>query len=185
VLIELVTSTPLTNLDVTIPIPSTRLTSFALSNLVSGLATANFDPGTPGQIRLTFTALAGQSLAGTQQLARLHFTAPAGQGSAIVPLVFAGATVARQQSGLAPSLLLNSGRAVIVNGQPLLEAAGGVPPVLTLYGKTGTNYVIEATANPANAASWTPWQTVTLSNISGTYLVPGTNGPLIFYRARQ
>ncbi len=186
VALELITSTLLTNVDLTVSFSASRLNTLSLSNLIPAVADASLDTSSPGQARITLAALPGQTLSGTQLVARLHFNATPGQGSAFVALPMNSVSGARSQPGLAPGVVLNSGRAVVVNGQALLEAASASPALLTVYGKPGTNYVIETTATPATPASWTTWQLLALTNITETVpAIPITNSPLIFYRARQ
>jgi hypothetical protein len=187
-LIDLASTTPLTNVTFSVLLPTDRLTALTVDNLVPARASGTVDLSQSNIVALTFTALPGQSLSGTQQLARLNFTAPEGQSSAFVPLNFSGISAVRTQPGLAPTVLHNDGRAVVVNGQPLLEAhlASLGARTLTLYGLIGTNYMIETSSIPANPISWAPWHSMTLSNLFGTTGADeGTNAPLIFYRVKQ
>jgi hypothetical protein len=55
---------------------------------------------------------------------------------------------------------------------------------LGLSGRTGTVYMIERKTNLADALPWQPWLPVTLSNTSQTIDL-GTNGPSLFYRAKE
>ena len=183
--VQFAATAPLTNLMFTVRLPTDRLTALALDNLVPSLASATLDVAQPGRALLTFAALPGQTLSGTQQLARLHFTVVAGQGSAFLPLQLSDVTGLRAQPGLAPGVLLNHGRGIAVEVQPLLEALNiGGARTLTLYGRAGTNYVIESAASPAG-----PWQlqySVTLTNLLYSLdASAGTNAPAIFYRARE
>ena len=178
----------MSNLTFAISLPSDRLTTLSLQNLVPTIANATLDASTPNVALLTFTALPGQSLSGTQQLARLNFTAAPGQTSTFIPLELGNVSGQRAQPGLAPTLLLNNGRVVMVDGQPLLEAArsylDGVR-WLTIYGRSGSNYMIETSTNPANPAAWQSWRVVGVTNLVGTTTADaGTNGAIIFYRAR-
>jgi hypothetical protein len=186
--INVVCSAPLSNLTFAISLPSDRLTTLSLQNLVPAIANATLDASTPNVALLTFTALPGQSLSGTQQLARLNFTAAPGQTSTFIPLELGNVSGQRAQPGLAPTLLLNNGRVVMVDGQPLLEAARSYldgARWLTIYGRSGSNYMIETSTNPANPAAWQSWRVVGVTNLVGTTTADaGTNGAIIFYRAR-
>jgi hypothetical protein len=184
VLIEFVSTAPLTNLTFAVQLPSAKLTDLAVEDLVPWLVWAALDTSQPDRAVFTFTALPGQSLAGTQQLARLHFTVAAGQRSAFLPLQPGEVVAQRAEPGLEPSVLLNSGRVVAVDGEPLLEALrnGGVR-IITVYGRPGTNYMLEISTN--FPALWQPWQSLTLSSLVGSIDASAhTNLPLIFYRAR-
>jgi hypothetical protein len=187
VTIDLASSTPLTSVAFSLSLPAGRLTSLSLENLVPDFALEALDLSQPNVAAISFTVLPGQLLSGTQQLARLHFTAPIGQNSAFVPLVLSGITGQRAQAGLAPTVLSNNGRVVVVNGQPLLEASLDSigARTLTLYGWPGTNYFIQTSSVPAFPASWANWRSIILSNVlQATEANAATNG-VIFYRARE
>ena len=185
VIIELVATAPVTNVAFNVLLATDRLTTLTLDNLVPALATASFNNALTDAVGVSFAALPGQVLSGTQQIARLNFTAAAGQTSAFVPLQFNNVSGTRAQPGLAPTMLANDGRVVVVGEQPLVEAllVGGVR-TLSLYGKPGTNYMIETTATPAIPASWTPWRSLLLSELLGT-TPADAGGPSIFYRAKE
>ncbi|HEY0550610.1 MAG TPA: hypothetical protein VGF13_13480, partial [Verrucomicrobiae bacterium] len=129
--------------------------------------------------------LPGQFLIGTQELARLHFTAALPQSSAFIPLQLRDVFSQQAQPGPAPTVLANDGRVVAVNGEPLLESFRvGDTRSLTLYGKPGTNYLLETSSNLS--ASWQPWQSVTLSNLFQSIDANAhTNLPLVLYRAHD
>jgi hypothetical protein len=185
VIIELVATAPVNNVAFNVLLATDRLTTLTLDNLVPALATVSYSNAFAGALGVRFAALPGQVLAGTQQIARLNFTAAAGQTSAFVPLQFNNVSGTRAQPGLAPTMLANDGRVVVVGEQPLVEAllVGGVR-TLSLYGKPGTNYMIETTATPAIPASWTPWRSLLLSELLGT-TPADAGGPAIFYRATE
>ena len=184
--IDLTASAPLTNLSFTVALPPGRFSSVTLSNLVPAVANASLSFPVVDVATVQFTALPGQTLGGTQLLARLNFTAAPVQSSAFVPLHLDSVATQRATPGLAPTALLNDGRLVIVNGQPLLEAALGTggARTLTLYGKPGTNYVIETTGTPANPVSWTPLLNRTPASLQETISI-GNSSAVIFYRARE
>ena len=184
--IDLTASAPLTSLSFTIALPAGRFSSVTLVNLVPATADASLSFPVADVATLQFTALPGQTLGGTQQLARLNFTTVPVQSSAFVPLHLNSVAAQRATPGLAPTALLNEGRLVIVSGQPLLEAALGTggARTLTLYGKPGTNYVIETTGTPASPASWTPLLSRTPASLQETIPI-GNAAPTIFYRARE
>jgi hypothetical protein len=100
-------------------------------------------------------------LIGTQQLAWLHFSTVCTQSSAFVNLEIPD-TIGTQPDGtLARNFAPQAGRVVVIGAEPLLEAYMGTNghPVLVLYGQIGTNYVVQATADLSDPASWqTAWQ---------------------------
>ncbi len=184
--IDLVASTPLSNVTFSILLLTDRLTALTLENLVPAVATLELDISQTDVVGISVAALPGQFLSGTQQFARLHFTAPAGQSSAFVPLKLTAVSAVRAQPGLAPTALLNNGRVVVVNGQPLLDAHLDSPGAraLTLYGRPGTNYMIQTSSIPSLPGSWADWHSMTLSNLLET-TGANTNTPTIFYRAKE
>ena len=185
VLLESTASAPLTNLQLTLLLPTNRLTLPVVENLVATLATVAADDSQPGRVVLNFSALPGQWIVGTQILARLSFTAAPEPASAFVPLLLETVSAARATPGLAPSFLLNHGRAVILNREPLVEAlTASNTRTLVLYGHPGSNYVVETAASVTG-----PWQ----SRPNGTHpalfttfdISNGTNVATLFYRARE
>jgi len=170
-------------------LPRERLTGLMLENLVPGRGQMILDLTPVDGVLLGFTALPGQTLIGTQQLARLHLTAAPGQQSAFIPIEVSDLLVARAQAGLSPTILLHSGRATVIGTQPLVEAT--VDEVtgmrwMTLFGIPGRTYRLEQSIGPATDAFWPLWQTITLSNLWQTVdASQSTNAPMIFYRARE
>ncbi len=185
ILIESISTVPLSNLAFSVLLPTDRLATLALEDLAPSVVSGALDASQPNRISLTFAALPGQSFTGTQQLARLHFTAVSQQTSAFIGLqpIEVAATLA--EAGPAPTLLANEGRVVTVNGQPLLEAfQTGSGRVLALYGRTGTNYLLETSIN--FGVSWQSWQSVTLSNLLQFIDASvHSNAPAILYRALE
>lgn len=184
VFLQLACSAPLTNIGFKILFPAERLGEIDLENLLPASATTTADTSQAGEVVLTFAALPGQQLAGTQDLARLHFTVTAGQSSAFIPLQVSEVAAVRAQEGLAPTLLSNHGRVVAVGAQPLVELHSSTNArTLTLFGHTGVSYAVEHSTNVSSG--WSDWSTITPENLIGTADVSGDSGNLIFYRARQ
>ncbi|HMJ92332.1 MAG TPA: Ig-like domain-containing protein [Candidatus Acidoferrum sp.] len=183
-IVTLVCSTRLTNLNLAVLLPTARFVDLAVENLASSIATVS-SASAPEGMSLTFAALPGQFLSGTQQLARLSFTAAAGQTSTFAWLDFGSVTPDRAEPGLAPSVLRNSGRVVVVANQPLVEAsiASGVRS-LAVFGRPGVQYLIEMSADPSDPGSWSPWNTVTLPALSGSFTIEA-GASNIFYRVRE
>ena len=183
VILQAVSTAALTNLAFEILFPAERLEALALENLLPAIATASIDTNTPGRIALVFNALPGQVLLGTQAIARLHFTATSGQRSAFVPLRTGSVSVERADAGLAPSLIVQHGRIVVVNNESLIEASQTpTNRTVTLFGKPGAAYTIEAAT--AVVGPWLPWRQVTVTNLVELLdASEGTNAPNAFYRA--
>jgi hypothetical protein len=185
--IDVVTTAPLTNLTFAVA-RKTALINISVENLIPAAASAVFEVANPDQVALTFAALPGQMLAGTQRLARLHFSTPGGQPSAFVSLHIPYLFGERATAGLAPSSILNDGRVVLIGNQPLLEARSGPGGlrVVSLYGHPGKSYSVEISTVPENSGSWQPWRSVELSDfLHSIDATEGTNFPSNFYRARE
>jgi hypothetical protein len=182
--IQFDSSVALTGVEFTLELPTARLTSFEMENLVPSLATASLVITQLDRVTISFAALPGQFLMGSQQLARLYFTL-APQSSAFVPLSIGFMGASLPPGGTAYSFLRHDGRVVAVDGQPLVESfqTNGTRTVV-LYGKPGTTYLLETSINLG--ASWQLWQFVPLSGLSQFVDASGhTNFPMIFYRAQD
>jgi hypothetical protein len=176
----------LTALQFTVRFPDTRLGNLWLEPLAAQLTGATLDTNAPGSALVSFTGDAGQPIQGSQTLARLHFTAAQGYHSAFVPLELLNPSYTRATAGLQPTVLLNNGRAVVIEAEPLLEALSATNQThsLFLYGHFGVAYTIE-TSTGFDPISWTTWQPVTLTNLFQNIPLTNSTTSSIFYRARD
>jgi hypothetical protein len=167
--IHLVSSVRLTNLDVTVGLPTDRLVNPLVAAFVPEICSATIAeggrdglPGRPSQspnaagpavqpYLLSFATCSNQFLMGTQQVAWLQFTAVPDQPSAFVTVQL-GESVGTQPDG-APvtNYTAQAGRVVVVCEQPLLEAfvSTNGQPALMLYAQSGTTNVLETTTSLA------------------------------------
>jgi hypothetical protein len=187
--LDVFSSADLLNLHFVLKYPENRLANAWLEPLIPETATASMQAAGANRATLTFTAMDGHTLKGTQHVARLHFTAAPGQSSAFLPLSFSAMDAQVRPAEVEPTLLLNDSRVVVLGTQPLLEARNkpGNQHEVTLYGKRGTNYVIEYTTNLVNGALWRPRGTIfgsSLTNLSQSTIL-NLPAPPVFYRARQ
>jgi hypothetical protein len=175
---------PLTNVNFSVHLPFDRLASLALENISPSLISTLTTGSIPDRVILNF-AMPGQSLIGSQELARLHFTLVSTQSSAFIPLRPIHAFALQEAPGFALTVLTNDGRVVVINREPLFESfQTGSTRSLALYGRQGSNYLLETSGNLG--ASWQPWQSVTLSNLlQFVDASVHTNAPIIFYRAQD
>jgi len=178
-------SSGVTNLSAFLYAPPNQLTNLALSALASELRSGTLTPQGPGLSKLSFSTTNGQILQPGQVLAHLNFTAISNQPSAFVPLLISN-VISFQTNGLPLTrTLANAGRAVVVGSQPLLEAAASTnpEPALTLYGQTGSNYLVQAALSPVGQPSrWQFFWQDTLTNLSQA-LPPPTNASFLFFRS--
>ena len=184
VLLESTASAPLTNLQVTLLLPTNRLTLPVVENLAPTVAALATDDSQPGRVVLNISALPGQFIVGSQTLARVNFTAASEPSSAFVPLTLEAVNAARATPGLAPSILLNHGRAVVVNREPLVEGfATSNDRTLVLYARPGGRYVLELAYELTGL-----WHEVLdfSPGLTTTFAIGGDAGaPAIFYRVRD
>ena len=163
-----------------------RLTVEALDPAQASVTLQTLDPQT---IALTFTATTGQSLIGTQRLARLRYTAVAGQISAFVPLHFTTLSETRLTPGQPATPLAVDGRIAVIGFQPLIEAVRSSTGArsLTLYGTPGTTNAIQQTTNLFNASAWTLRGNVTMGTnlVRTSALSSSASIRFIYYRLRQ
>lgn len=177
-----------TDLSIVLDIPPRYLGDLALQALLPGIdpASATVTPQTAATFVLHLAASAGQTLLGSNQIAQLAFTAVANQQSAFVPLTVLPFTATLTDGSVVTNRPAQSGRAVVIGPQSLLEAGCNADGTcsLTLYGKPLTGYAIEYTTNLANPTAWTPL-TSTVSPVSMVAPVQGLvpAPPQIFYRA--
>ena len=187
--IDIFSSAALLNLQCVLRFPQDRLADAWLEPLQPEIASATMQAAGANAATLTFTVMPGQTLQGTQRVARLYFTATAGQASSFVPLDLDSMNAAVRAAGVEPTLLLNDGRAVVVGARPLLEARTkpGNQREITLYGRRGTTYVLEYTTSLTNGVAWRPRGTIpgsSMTNLTQTLLL-GLPAPPVYYRARQ
>ena len=183
--IEIYSTAAFSNLHFVVQYPDNLLTNLWIESVVPELSTATLQASSATSASLQFTATAGQSLVGTQQLARLHFTAVPGQSSAIAPLNGETLNLTTVAPDASPTPLVNNGRAVVVGARSLLEARirNGTVRELTVYGRTGVVYTVEVTTNLVNGP-WTRVGSVTTTNLSRTLGVGNVQLPSRYYRAR-
>lgn len=183
VLIWFDSTVALTNLSFELRLPVERFADVSFENLSPSVTNIVLEGSFPPYPFFPhFFALPGQSLIGSQQLARVHFTLVATQASALVPLQPRDVFISPQELNSPPTLLANDGRVVVVSEEPLLESfqTNGVRS-LTLYGKPGRNYSLEISTN---LSSWQFWQLVTLTNLFQTIDASAhTNLSTVLYRA--
>jgi len=152
--------------------------------------TAALTQRTDGGWDLVFAPPAGQWLQGTQELGRLQFLVLSNLPSAMVYLQVSQIK-AEGVGTLITNLFAYNGRVVAVENEPLLEAlaANELSPSqssqLIIYGKPGSNYVIESAIDSSSAMNWEPWLTNQLDGLFRVFQdVSITNQPL-FFRAYQ
>ena len=183
--VDIVSTEELGGLQFVLQFPDNLLSNLWLEPLSPDRVTASLQSAGANAAALNISAMPGQSIFGTQHLARLHFTSVPGQSSSFAPLHVDSFAIATAAANSSPTELINDGRAVVVGAHSLLEARlrDGVFRELVLYGKTGVVYTVEFTTNITNT-TWTRLGTVTTTNLSKTVSVGNGQLPTRYYRAK-
>jgi hypothetical protein len=147
--IDLFTSAQLLALQCELQLPESRLSNVVVEQVAPQLASVAMQMLGSNSAALTFLPAAGQTLYGTQQLARVWFTPVAGYPSAFLPLPLEVVERTTMEPGLQPTLLVNDGRVAVIGAQPLLDAHFNSlnRRELTVYGNRNVSYTVQQTTN--------------------------------------
>ncbi len=181
-------SVAITNPFFALEYPAGRVTGFALSNLNPAVGSAFLQNVAATQSVVFLTNAFGQSLLGTQQVARLNFVATTNQTSAFIPIFATDLQAKRLDGTNLFSLADGAGRIVVIGEEPLLEAAylsnGTVR--LILYGPPGSTVRVDSTTQLLPVGTtWNQWTQVVLTNIVQPLSpIPPTNAARYFRGVR-
>jgi hypothetical protein len=183
--IWLISSVPLTNLDMTLVTPPGRLVLWGLQAIVPEICATSITPLTNLQHQLSLLTCPAQWLIGTPQVAWLNFTAASNQSSAFAGLSFTNLAGYVPDGTAVANFAPQEGRVVVVGEEPLLEMVRNTnrQPLLILYGKPASGYSVEWRTNLFTGN----WQPVLTNLTMGTNLFleftpPPGSGPFNFYR---
>jgi hypothetical protein len=159
--ITVAASTPLTRLSFVLDAPSNRVSNLTVTSLIPGVATVTQSPAGAAHSTITITALSGQVLSGTQQVAQVSFVATANLISAfgVGAITPVSATAANGQP--VPKEFGGNAQLVLVGAEPLaapMALSNGVP-CLVLYGPAGNTFQIQSSTTPMTPGTWTPYLT--------------------------
>ena len=185
--VYLISSVPLASLGMTLDAPTNRITVHGIENVAPELCTNSIVPLSNSVYWLAFGACTNEWLMGTQQLAWLNFSTVASQSSAFVTLQLDDMVGLGSNGIPAHNFSSQQGRLVIIAEEPLLEAGFSTDgqPLLTFYGKPGTNYVIEYSTTLESPMSWQFLAPISLTNLFHQFHpVIDTNGAT-FFRGRM
>jgi hypothetical protein len=159
--ITVAVSAPVTSLSFVLDAPSNRVSNVTVTSLIPGVATVTQSPAGAAHSTVTITALSGQVLSGTQQIAQVSFLATANLISAFA--VENISAVASTQANGQPVVNCFGGSAqlVLVGAEPLASPmflTNGTP-CLILYGPAGNTFQIQSSPNPMTPGTWTPYLT--------------------------
>ena len=166
--ISLNAQSALAGLSFVLHFPTNLFTAISLVPTDAALGGATVSLLSSNTVQFSFQTAAGASLQGNQQIAQLNLTAASNQPSAFVPLLPLTAAGTNVDGTPAGDFSLQSGRAVIIGSQSLLElqpAAGSLN--LILYGIPGESYEILASTNLARR--WFHYLYVPMTNLTQVF----------------
>jgi hypothetical protein len=179
-----------TDLSIVLDVPPGHLTNLALQALAPEInpASATIVPQAGTTALLHLAARPGQSILGFKQLAQLTFTAIANQQSAFVPLNALPFSATKAGGSLLTGRPAQSGRAVVVGQEALLEAtldASGNRGLI-LYGKPSSTFAIEYTTSLTSSATWTRLTSgFSLTTLATPVQLSNSSPDLVLYRAAR
>jgi hypothetical protein len=174
----------LIGLSFVLNLPANLFTAISVQSTNPALNVPSLSVLSSNALRLSFTAASGQSLEGSQQIAQLNLTAASNQSSAFVALWPQAPQGTNAGAGLTNVFSVQSGRAVIIGPQPLLDMqllAGSRD--LVLYGIPGQSYQIQSLTDLARPNSWSDFLRVPMTNL--TQIIPDLDPTpaALFFRA--
>jgi len=181
----LFSSAPMQDMQCIVTLPGDRLTNSSAELLSSPAASLAVQTPDSNTLALTVTALAGQTLQGTQRVT-LRFGSVLNQSSAFLPLRVTGLTGTRAVEGYQPSALATDGKVTVIGDQPLVEVfPTNSGRALLLYGKKSTTYNLEYNTNLL-MTNWLLRGAVSMGTTNMRLQSVGTTvPPPVFYRLRK
>jgi hypothetical protein len=181
--VVLLSTTALTNMVFTVPLPPDRLTNFALVVNSPQVLTQQLQISGVSNLQVSFILPASSVLHGPTNVGLLSFVALTNQSSAFVPLPLTNVSGKKPDGGPVANAYGQPGRVVIIGNEPLLEAALGTNAqrLLTLYGKPGSSYQMAFSTNLLRT-NWVPVWHFPMTNLSEVFQAD-QKSPLLFYRA--
>jgi len=178
---------PVTFLSFRVSVPPGLLSAPSLT-LGTQFTNQTTTPTGPSEWLITMESSSTNGVIGNQTIGSICFTAISTQ-SAFAPISLNQLT-ATNLNGFAPATRIFGGRAVIIANQSLLEAtlATDAARMLTLFGKSNTDYAIHYSTNLNAAIPWFPGWTNTLTPsmfLTWPIQSPLSNAPVLLFRAEE
>jgi hypothetical protein len=174
----------LTNLSFRLEADTTRLADFALRELPPEVRTFLLQPAGSNRFDLHFAMNPDLMSAGLRPLARLDFTARPDATSALIPLRLTDILGLKRDGGAITNALGLNGRVILVQRAPVLLGVEMPDPAVTIYGRPGTNYVLEVASRIAGGV-WRPVGEVRLAGRAFTVTDLSGHGASAFFRVRE
>ncbi len=174
------------DLSVVLALKAGYLTNFVLTTPAAEIdpAAVTFTVQPDGVTTMRVKTLAGAFLLGSKNLGQLRFSAPAGRPSAFVPLKIQQITGKKADTSPVANLIAQSGRAVVIGQESLLEAGlAGQDRSLTLYARPVAAYALEYSTSLGSSAHWQRMTPIVVNNLVTPVVGPSGSFPQVFYRA--
>ncbi len=186
--VNLNSSVGVNDLSVVLALKPGYLTNFALVSPAAEVdpATVVFTVQPNGLTTMRVRTFSGSYLSGSKPLGQLCFFAPTGRPSAFVPLKIQQLTAKKGDASGVDNLIAQSGRAVVIGQESLLEAGwdgAGQKQALTLFARPVGAYALEYSTTVGPSAVWRRMTPVVINNLATPILPPQGSFPQIFYRA--
>lgn len=138
-----------------------------------------------GSLQVSLSSQATRVMSGSNIVAQLTFQALTGQPSAFLDLAATSFGGTKPTGVTYAYSVAQKVRIAVVNDRPLLQWMGtDATGPMNIYGRVGTNYVLQATTNLLSEASWSTALNYTQTNVVQVF-APDANRPLLLYRLKQ
>ncbi len=162
--LALISTAGLTNLLAEVTVPTNRLRQITLGGVSPLISSANLQALDASRYRVSLVSQPGQSIRGSNVLARLQFGSLSNQPSAFLPLPLANITARQPDGSAVGTTFTRDGRVVVIADRPLLElvplpasagSASGLDDTLRLrlFARPGEAYELQSA--PAVTGAWT------------------------------
>jgi hypothetical protein len=159
--ITVTASAPVTRVSFVLDAPSNRVSNITVTSLLPGIATVTQTPAGAAHSTVTITAVSGQVLSGTQQVAQVSFVATANLISAFAAETVSAVASTQANGQSVPNCFGGRGQLVLVGAEPLASPmflTNGTA-CLILYGPAGNSFQIQSSATPMSSGTWAPYLT--------------------------
>jgi hypothetical protein len=182
--LSLFSSAAVTNVTFTLDAPTNILSNVTLQSLITGV-TVKQNPSGAVHSTVAITTTNGTLLQGTNIVAQVNFTVISGQHSSFKSLLSSSVSSVQVDGSAVPTCVGMPGELVLLANQTLVE--GNVltngQQNLYLYGQLTSNYVVQATSNPASSNSWTTVYSGTFTNMTQLFTSVNSTNRFRFFRA--
>ena len=183
--VSLFSTVSLTNVSFSLATLAGSFTNWGAASGSAGMVTAAAQASDPSQPQFNFALQSGHL--GITSLGTISVEALPAVASTFAPLTINGIAATMPGNTLVGPVSGQSGRLVLIAGQPLLEVSltNGSNPILALYGNPGSNCIVMSATNLVAPITWTPFTNLTMTT-AVQFINPGSvAGQMAFFRALQ